>query len=212
MHTNDATRATAEAINTSIADLSADAILKAISAYQLAIADYEANCPSDNDGADAYAEISYVPAMKAIEGWEGPASTRAGAVAALEMAMEELSNFASSDMVPPLVSAALGYLKGAEDNAPTLQDVIDLYLVAQQKYRDADPDGDCEVPEWAAYEAADTAVIAFPCMSLDDVRLKARFVLDNDSPYDSVQNCTIGPEGEDVLRLFLRSLLGRDAS
>jgi hypothetical protein len=69
-----------------------------------------------------------------------------------------------------------------------------------------DPDGDCDGPAWLAYEAAETAALRAPCETIDDVRAKARFVLENGTAYDSVKNCFLD-EGE-VLTVFLRSLLG----
>lgn len=88
-----------------------------------------------------------------------------------------------------------------------LLELLASYDRAKAAWNEADPDGDCDGPEWDACDAAETAVIAAPCLTIEDVRAKARFVLDNGAAYDSVKNCSIGDE--DVLQLFLRSLLGK---
>jgi hypothetical protein len=61
-------------------------------------------------------------------------------------------------------------------------------------------------PEWTEYEGAEHAVIVYPCQTIEDARVKVRFFLENDDPYDTIRNCRSG-EGE-TLRLFLASLTG----
>lgn len=92
-----------------------------------------------------------------------------------------------------------------------LRELIDAYRQAQAAWRKLDDetvgvtDGS---PEWRAYEDAENAVLFFPCQTLEDVRLKDRFVLDEDSAYDSLKNCYFSDTGEDVLKGFLRCLTG----
>lgn len=91
-----------------------------------------------------------------------------------------------------------------------LSELIDAFAKASTAYRAAEAnnlDAKAEdFPEWEAYEAAEHAVIIYPCRSLEDVRTKARFFLDNDGPYDTIRNCVLGEE--ETLLLFLRSLVG----
>lgn len=57
-----------------------------------------------------------------------------------------------------------------------------------------------------AKEKAELAVNMFPCATMDDVRRKAEFVLNDANAYDSVRNCFVNETH--VLKLFLRSLIG----
>ncbi|CDX28967.1 hypothetical protein MPLSOD_110106 [Mesorhizobium sp. SOD10] len=88
-----------------------DPLLDAIAAFRASMADYEKNAPDDSDLADAYAEITYAPAMTVIEDWDQPATSKRGAVEALRLVLEEMASFQASPMVPPLVTAALAYLE-----------------------------------------------------------------------------------------------------
>ena len=96
-----------------------------------------------------------------------------------------------------------------------LRELIEAYRQAQAAWRKLD-DGTIGVtdnsPEWQAYENAENAVLFFPCQTIEDVCLKARFVLDEDSAYDSLKNCYFGDTGEDVLKGFLRCLAGEAQS
>lgn len=60
--------------------------------------------------------------------------------------------------------------------------------------------------EWDAYEAAEHALVVFPCKTLEEVQAKTRFFLENQPCYDTIRNCAIG--AEETLLPFLRSLLG----
>ncbi len=86
-----------------------------------------------------------------------------------------------------------------------LRELIDTFAAAQAAYEAADPEED-DSPEWSAYDAAQRAVIMFPCRTLDEVRAKARFFMENDGPYDTIRNCRT--DTEETLMPFLRSLLG----
>ncbi len=87
-------------------------------------------------------------------------------------------------------------------------------LIDEYKAADAAFDKACDLslldaetdPLYAAKEAAELEVLRAPCLTLDDVRAKARLALADDSVFDSISNCRIG--GEHALRIFLRSLLG----
>jgi hypothetical protein len=84
-----------------------------------------------------------------------------------------------------------------------IETAIARFIETKQVYDcTAEDDG----PEWDAYEAAEHAVIFYPCRTMDDVRIKARFFLENEGPNDTLQNCPIGPAR--ALDVFLRSLLG----
>lgn len=88
-----------------------------------------------------------------------------------------------------------------------LRELINAFLAAREAYENAlDDDEGFTGPEWDAYEEAEHAVIVYPCQSLDDVRTKARFFLENESSYDTIRNCY--STTEETLLPFLRSLLG----
>lgn len=86
-----------------------------------------------------------------------------------------------------------------------IRKLIDAFAVAKLAYDAATEDND-NPNEWDAYEAAEHAVIVYPCHTLDDVREKAGFFLDNYGPNDTLRNCADDTGSE--LDRFLRSLLG----
>jgi hypothetical protein len=88
-------------------------LFEAVAAYQDGLIDYNANAPADNEGADAYAKISYVLPMEVLEGWTDPARSREEAIAALKLALQETKDFYSSGPIAPMIGAALAYLEGA---------------------------------------------------------------------------------------------------
>lgn len=61
---------------------------------------------------------------------------------------------------------------------------------------------------WDAKEAAEMAVIRYPCRTFEEVREKIRWALADENVQDSITNCTIGEEKEHVGLIFIRSLLG----
>lgn len=93
----------------------------------------------------------------------------------------------------------------AEAPAPTeLETLIARFFDAQRAY-DAVPAEQDDDPQFEVYEAAETAVITYPCKTVGEVQRKARFFLENDGPNDTLRNCfnNAGP----TLNRFLRSLL-----
>jgi len=88
-----------------------------------------------------------------------------------------------------------------------LRELIDAFTVAKAAYDASAGRGDCDGPEWDVYEATEHAVIVYPCRTVEDVRLKAHFFLDNDGPNDTLRNCFTG-DHDWTLDLFLRSLTG----
>ncbi|CDZ54018.1 hypothetical protein [Neorhizobium galegae] len=94
----------------------------------------------------------------------------------------------------------------------SLLDLINRYRTADTKFRTdvtLNPKNDHD-DLWNRKEAAETDVIEHPCLTLDDVRRKVLFVLDDENVFDSVSNCTIA--GEHALYSFLRSLVGIPAT
>ncbi|MDR7034525.1 hypothetical protein [Mesorhizobium sp. BE184] len=87
-----------------------------------------------------------------------------------------------------------------------LRELIDAFAQASAAYNAAPEAADWDSPEADAYEAAEHAVIVAPCETAEDVRMKARFFLDNSGPNDTLRNCE-DAAGSDLDR-FLRSLLG----
>jgi hypothetical protein len=84
-----------------------------------------------------------------------------------------------------------------------LHEMIDVFTAAKSAYVD-DATVEDEGPEWEAYEVAEHALIVFPCETIEDVRLKARFFIENAGPNDTLRNCF--SESGYTLDLFLRSL------
>jgi hypothetical protein len=83
-----------------------------------------------------------------------------------------------------------------------LSGLIDAFAAARVAYH-ASPEG--ETTEWEAYCKTEYDIVAHPCRSLEDVRQKARFFLDNGAPNDTLRHDrnNAGP----ALDQFLRSLL-----
>ena len=90
----------------------ADPLLDAINAYREAMADYCANATDDNE--DEYARATYDAPLDVLSTWTEPAHTKEGALAALELALEDMENFASSPLSKAMISAALGFLLSAD--------------------------------------------------------------------------------------------------
>lgn len=87
----------------------------------------------------------------------------------------------------------------------TLETLIAAYHAARAAWFESDTEANGD-PEWDAYEAAEDTVLRYPCTTLAEVQEKARFFLDNDSPFDTLRNCQTATE--EALRPFLRSLCG----
>ena len=88
-----------------------------------------------------------------------------------------------------------------------LTDLITKYRNADVAYRGAcaaEPERDHD-DLWNTKEDAEMAVIQHQCVSLEDVRAKARLALSDANVYDSLRNCFVSER--DVLVIFLRSLL-----
>ncbi|MBB2832301.1 UNVERIFIED_ORG: hypothetical protein GGD51_002430 [Rhizobium esperanzae] len=87
----------------------ADPLLDAVAAFRSGMADYIANAPQDDAGANAYCLISWMPPHAVLANWTAPATTRAGAMAALRLAVDE-DEVGDSPLVGPMMRAALAYL------------------------------------------------------------------------------------------------------
>lgn len=88
-----------------------DPLIALITSYRQGMTDFIENAPEDDDeAANAYAESSYCLPMLAIENWQGPAPTKEGALAAVELAKESSEN-GDRSLVGPLLAAVAGYLK-----------------------------------------------------------------------------------------------------
>ncbi len=92
----------------------------------------------------------------------------------------------------------------------TICALIKTYQAARDAWDKADPDGNCDGPEWDALEAAEDAILRFPCTTIGQVRAKARFFIETEPAYDTIRNCY--DSKEEALIPFLRSLLGEVAS
>ena len=91
-----------------------DAVVVAIAEYRAALRDFNDNAPDDDAGRDAYAFASYRRPHYLLCGWRRPASTRAGALEALRLALEAERD-GDYDLIAPMVRAALAFVEGVED-------------------------------------------------------------------------------------------------
>jgi hypothetical protein len=90
-----------------------DPILTAIASYRAEVARYNVLSADhlSSEQSDALADETFVPPLCALEKWPKPALTRAGAITALQLALEEARENASWDIVASMVAASLAYLK-----------------------------------------------------------------------------------------------------
>lgn len=86
----------------------------------------------------------------------------------------------------------------------SIQIKIAAFLAAREVFLAADEDHDARA--WEKYCSTEHAVIIHPCVTIEDVRIKARFFLDCEPAYDTIRNCF--KPTEETLRPFLRSLTG----
>lgn len=63
--------------------------------------------------------------------------------------------------------------------------------------------------EWEAKEAAEEVLIRTPCVTLADVRAKARLAIKDENVFDSITNCR-APDGH-MGTIFLKSILNEEA-
>lgn len=87
-----------------------DPLLDFIVAYRKGLADFVSNAPEDNDGNKAYAEVSFRLPRKTLESWSSPATTFAGAISALKMAVDADKND-DVEIVSSMIRAAWGYFE-----------------------------------------------------------------------------------------------------
>lgn len=87
-----------------------DPLCRVIYNYRKAFDDYNANAPSEDIAAHAYAEITYRPRRRIIMDWDKPAGTQAAALAALRLA-RDAGRCDDHSVVAPMVDAALAYFE-----------------------------------------------------------------------------------------------------
>ncbi|MEI9417582.1 hypothetical protein [Mesorhizobium sp. Cs1321R2N1] len=93
-----------------VATSAGDPVLDLVNRFRVGILAYDEQAGDSDDAAcHRLAAVTFRPPMAEIEAWEGPATTRAGAMAALRLVNDDLRDCGSSDMVRPLVAAATAY-------------------------------------------------------------------------------------------------------
>jgi len=88
-----------------------DPLVAAIKAYLAGLDDFNANAPLDNNGANAYAEKSYLPPMRVLNEWDQPATSLQGSILALQIANRDSGGVYGCEAAERMVNAALGYLQ-----------------------------------------------------------------------------------------------------
>lgn len=115
----------------------------------------------------------------------------------------------SPEMRALVVKAHAEAQRIASDGPKGIEQVIANYYATRAAWIAADPDGECDGLEWDAYDGAETAVLQFPCETMQEVRAKALLCLTEEGALDSLKNCFFGDDvRDDVLTRFLKSLLG----
>jgi hypothetical protein len=107
------------------------ALLETIRAYQQGLDDFNKNSPRDQEGSEAYIDVSYGPPLALLDNWDKPAETREEAIEALRISLTDKNGVYGSDAADRMVEAAIGYLEGignAEDQAPpSLYRLMSIY-------------------------------------------------------------------------------------
>lgn len=96
------------------------------------------------------------------------------------------------------------------DYEPQIPSLVKARQDARSAWLAIDPDGDCDGPEWDAYEEAENELFRRPCQTLDDVRHKAQAILEDEGLIDSMKNCWLGKDH--VSTILLRSFTGEGAT
>jgi hypothetical protein len=87
----------------------------------------------------------------------------------------------------------------------SLHELIESYHAARLAFNAADDDRD--ESGWEVLITAEHAVFDFPCLTLEDVREKALFFINDPGANDALHNDSYDSEST-ALDRFLRSLLG----
>jgi hypothetical protein len=88
-----------------------DPLLSAIGSFKLGMATYDAHPGAGTDDDDAIVEATYGPALRALQQWSVPAMTRASALAALELANEDLDHSMDHALISAMVKASYGFFR-----------------------------------------------------------------------------------------------------
>ncbi|NTB01106.1 hypothetical protein [Agrobacterium tumefaciens] len=83
------------------------------------------------------------------------------------------------------------------------------YVEKEAVYRPIAGSDECEA-EWKAKEAAEDVLIRTPCVTLADVRAKARLAIKDENVFDSITNCRA--EDGHLGIVFLKSILNEGAA
>lgn len=106
-------------------------LMGTINAYRHALKDFNRNAPDDNEGAEAYADVSYGPYLERLTSWDQPATTHVEAMEALRLSLADADGVYGCPAAQKMVAAALGYL--AVSGTASTSNVVD----AVNKHRDA---------------------------------------------------------------------------
>jgi hypothetical protein len=92
-----------------------DPLLATIRAYKKSLADFNQNAPADDDGANAYSDISYGPHLAKLQQWTQPALTKQSAIEALQISIDDVGGVYNSEASTRMIKAALAFLRGMTD-------------------------------------------------------------------------------------------------
>jgi hypothetical protein len=95
----------------------ADPLLTAIGSFKLGMAAHDAHPDAGSDKDQIVAGQTYLPALQALREWTAPAVTRAGALAALELANQDLEHSLDDALLKAMVRASLGFFRNETVNA-----------------------------------------------------------------------------------------------
>ena len=95
-----------------------DPVIVAVQAYRDGNKAFEAIPSVDHHkhgGEEAVIAKTYGPPMRILNGWDKPCTSREGAIAALQHALDECDAFSCSDSLTAMTRAALLYLEGTPE-------------------------------------------------------------------------------------------------
>ena len=115
-----------------------DPLLETIRIYQAGLAEFNRLADADPDDKrwHEFEDATFGPPLARLQQWKGPATSMAGAIAALQVALEEKAGVSGTDAETRMVKAALDYLESAfpastaTDRAPSIFALLAEYWAA----------------------------------------------------------------------------------
>lgn len=111
-----------------------DPLVTAIEELQKGMAAYDSHPDAGTDDDEAVAEHTYRPSLRTLQQWSVPAVTRAGALAALELANQDLEHSLDSALVTSMIGAAFSFFRGETGTQVDLNATFAAAIARMEKH------------------------------------------------------------------------------